>query len=180
MWLVIPYPKMGIVSLRGRHDANSRGPILDSWGEFGIITWEAIAKYASGQKAENCMLLFLLDCINRASQKTDSGFNFAQLIADCAAFAALVMLSYYQLAEGWSQPPTVRPPKLALNDPIIRVDDDIRLVLNQYADELVVAVPEQRICGAGWTISPHGRVASMNSAGIMRDSAARESRYFAR
>ena len=50
------------------------------------------------------------------------------------------MLSYYQLAElvaaAYSE-----APKITLNDPIIRVDDDIRLVLNQYADELVVAVP---------------------------------------
>ena len=82
-----PVPQNGHCFIAGSYDANSRGPILDSWGEFGIITWEAIAKYASGQSGE-LHAAFSLDCINRASQKTDSGFNFAQLIADCAAFAA--------------------------------------------------------------------------------------------
>jgi hypothetical protein len=79
-----PVPANGHCFISGSYDADI---ICDTWGEFGKITDAAVAKYASGQSGE-LHAAFSLDCINRASQKTDSGFNFAQLIADSAAFAA--------------------------------------------------------------------------------------------
>ena len=80
-------PQNGHCFIAGSYDANSRGPIIDTWGEFGIITWEAIAKYASSPGGE-LHAAFSLDCINRATQKTDSGFDFDQLLADSKALAA--------------------------------------------------------------------------------------------
>lgn len=78
-------PDNGHCFIAGSYDAHSRGPILDSWGEFGIITWDAIAKYASGPGGE-LHAAFSIDCINRASQKTDSGFDWDSLISNSAGF----------------------------------------------------------------------------------------------
>lgn len=76
-------PNNGHCFISGSYD---RLPIIDTWGEFGLITWEAIAKYASGPGGE-LHAAFSIDCINRATQKTDSGFAFEQLLADSAALA---------------------------------------------------------------------------------------------
>lgn len=74
-------PQNGHCFVAGSYDAM---PIIDTWGEFGKITWAAIAQYASGPAGE-LHAAFSVDCINRASQKTDSGFAFEQLLADSAA-----------------------------------------------------------------------------------------------
>lgn len=86
LWDVIgePVPQNGHCFIAGSYD---RMPLVDSWGEFGYITDAAVAKYASGPGGE-LHAAFSLDCINRASQKTDSGFAFEDLIADSKALGA--------------------------------------------------------------------------------------------
>jgi hypothetical protein len=56
----------------------------DTWGEFGYMTDAAVAKYASGPGGElHCC--FSMESINRASQKSDSGFAWEQILADSAS-----------------------------------------------------------------------------------------------
>lgn len=80
-----PDPNNGHCFISGSYDSNVRGVIIDSWGEFGFLTMDAIAKYASGPGGE-LHAAFSIDCINRASQKTDSGFAWEQLLADSGGF----------------------------------------------------------------------------------------------
>lgn len=83
-----PIPANGHCYISASYDANSRGVIIDPWGGcFGLMTMDAIAKYASGPGGE-LHVAFSEDCINRATQKTDSGFDFQALVADSLAFAA--------------------------------------------------------------------------------------------
>lgn len=76
---------LGHCFIAGSYDARPNGVIVDSWGEFGYMTMDAIAKYARGPGGE-LHAAFSVDCINRASQKTDGGFSFEQLISDSAGF----------------------------------------------------------------------------------------------
>lgn len=84
-----PNPNNGHCFISGSYDSGNvgkpRSVIVDSWGEFGLMTMEAIAMYASGQAGE-LHAAFSLDSINRATQKTDSGFDFETLLADSSAF----------------------------------------------------------------------------------------------
>lgn len=76
-----PVPANGHCFISGSYDADL---IIDTWGEFGKITDAAVAKYASGAGGElHCC--FSLDSINRATQKSDSGFDFETLLVDSAA-----------------------------------------------------------------------------------------------
>ena len=77
-------PANGHCFIAGSYDGPDK-VIIDTWGEFGYITDAAIAKYASGAGGE-LHACFSRDSINRATQKTDSGFDFATLLADSAAF----------------------------------------------------------------------------------------------
>jgi hypothetical protein len=77
-------PNNGHCFIAGSYDAGPNKIIIDTWGEFGYITDAAIAKYASSPGGE-LHAAFSMDCINRASQKSDSGFAFEQLLADSAA-----------------------------------------------------------------------------------------------
>jgi hypothetical protein len=76
-----PDPQNGHCFISGSYDKNL---IIDTWAIFLNMPDDAVAKYASGPGGElHCC--FSVDSINRATQKTDSGFDFAQLIADSAA-----------------------------------------------------------------------------------------------
>src|ERR1700735_2393072 len=58
------------------------------------------------------------------------------------------MLKYWELAERVAASYN-EAPKVALDNPIVRASDDIRLVLEQHGDELVVVVPGTTDL-AGW------------------------------
>lgn len=77
-----PVPDNGHCFIAGSYD---KEVIIDTWGMFGKMPDPAIAKYASGQSGE-LHACFSIDSINRATQKTDSGFNFETLLADSSAF----------------------------------------------------------------------------------------------
>lgn len=85
VWDVGPAnPQNGHCFIAGSYDAGPNKVIIDTWGMFGYMTDAAIAALASGPGGElHCA--FSIDSINRASQKTDSGFAFEQLLADSAA-----------------------------------------------------------------------------------------------
>lgn len=52
------------------------GVTIDSWGMFGTLTWDAIAKY--------CDVYAVLgaDILDQATQKAPNGFNWTQLLSD--------------------------------------------------------------------------------------------------
>lgn len=79
-----PNPNDGHCFVGGSYD---KEVIIDTWAIFLKMTDAAIAKYASSPGGE-LHVAFSLDSINRATQKTDSGFAFAELLADSAALAA--------------------------------------------------------------------------------------------
>lgn len=57
---------------------NDKGVFIDTWGEFGTMTWEAIAKYCASGVGELYTVL-APDWINQVTQKSPSGFDSAQL-----------------------------------------------------------------------------------------------------
>jgi hypothetical protein len=67
-------------------DYNEQGVIANSWGFFITITWEALAKYWSKSAGGEVYAVFSPDWLTRATEKSPSGFNAAQLAADLKAF----------------------------------------------------------------------------------------------
>ena len=65
---------------------NDNGVIVNSWGMMGIVTWEAVAKYATAPGGELHVALSA-DAIERASARAPNGFDVAALTADLKAMA---------------------------------------------------------------------------------------------
>lgn len=66
-------------------DYNEQGVIANSWGFFITITWEALGKYWSKSAGGEVYAVFSPDWLNRATEKSPSGFNAAQLATDLKA-----------------------------------------------------------------------------------------------
>lgn len=61
---------------------NSGGIVIDTWGMFGVITDQAIQKYATTAGSGELYTVVSLDGIAKATQKAPNGFDWEQLTAD--------------------------------------------------------------------------------------------------
>jgi hypothetical protein len=64
---------------------NNEGPVIDTWGLLGTITWEAVAAYAIQAAGGELYTILSSDSISKAAAKAPSGFDFTQLTADLQA-----------------------------------------------------------------------------------------------
>jgi hypothetical protein len=64
-----------------------QGVMIDTWGMIGIITWAAIAKYATSHGSGELYTVFGPDSLSKASAKCPAGFDATQLAADIQAYA---------------------------------------------------------------------------------------------
>lgn len=62
------------------------GIAISTWGMIGVITPAAVAKYATRPNGGQLFSVLSQDVINRATMKSASGFDYAQLQADMAAY----------------------------------------------------------------------------------------------
>jgi hypothetical protein len=67
-------------------DIDPAGIVIDTWGMRGILTWRAIAAYATPANGGECHVVFSHDAISRATQKAASGFSAASLQYDLTVF----------------------------------------------------------------------------------------------
>lgn len=58
---------------------NDEGVFIDTWGEFGTVTWEALAAYFSAAAGGELYTILGPDWINQATQKSPTGLDAAQL-----------------------------------------------------------------------------------------------------
>jgi len=65
---------------------NERGVIPDTWGMLGTITYRAIAEYATAGGSGELYAVISPEVIERATAKSPTGYDWAQLQADFAAF----------------------------------------------------------------------------------------------
>jgi hypothetical protein len=61
---------------------NPQGVVIDTWGMLGIMTWAAVAKYAS------CYTVLGVDIVEKITQKAPNGFNWTQLVSDIQSMGA--------------------------------------------------------------------------------------------
>ncbi len=66
-------------------DYNAIGVIVNSWGLFGQITWDAIEKYWGKSAGGEIYAVFSPDWLSKVTQRSPSGLDAAQLAADVAA-----------------------------------------------------------------------------------------------
>lgn len=64
----------------------AQGVIICTWGMLGVITWAAIAKYATTTGSGELYSVLTPQIIAKATAKAPNGFDFAQLTADFASF----------------------------------------------------------------------------------------------
>ena len=67
-------------------DIHPEGIVICSWGMRGLLTWAAAARYAIGINSGETYVVFGQDAINRATQKSASGFSAAALTYDLTIF----------------------------------------------------------------------------------------------
>jgi hypothetical protein len=75
-----PDPQNGHCVVGVGYTAN--GIAIDTWGMTGIMTYAAVAKYASEAAGGALYTVVSMDGINQATQKAPAGFDWSQLIAD--------------------------------------------------------------------------------------------------
>lgn len=63
-------------------DYTQAGLIVLTWGLWGVLTWDACAKYLAASDGGEFHVVLSHEIINRASAKAPSAFDFAQLQAD--------------------------------------------------------------------------------------------------
>jgi hypothetical protein len=61
---------------------DDKGPMIDTWGMPGWITWKAAARYAVPSQGGQLYALLSPDMIARAKAKSPAGLDWAQLVAD--------------------------------------------------------------------------------------------------
>jgi hypothetical protein len=66
----------------------AQGVLIDTWGMIGVITWAAIAKYATSVGSGELYTVFSQDSMVRATEKAPNGFDATQLLADIQAYDA--------------------------------------------------------------------------------------------
>ena len=66
-------------------DYNKNGITILSWGMYGVITWSAVAKYLTPSGNGEMHVPLTQEIIAKATQKTPTGLNWAQLLSDIAA-----------------------------------------------------------------------------------------------
>ncbi len=66
-------------------DYDSVGVIVNSWGLFGRITWDAVARYWAKAARGEVYAVFSPDWLAKATQESPSGLDAAQLAQDVAA-----------------------------------------------------------------------------------------------
>lgn len=62
------------------------GVTIDTWGEFGTLTYAALTQYCNPQAGGGCYAVVSIDSINQGTQKASNGFDWSQLQADIASF----------------------------------------------------------------------------------------------
>lgn len=65
----------------------SLGVAIATWGMIGVITPRAIAKYAGGGSGGQLFSVLSQDSFSRATARSASGFDYAQLQTDMAAYS---------------------------------------------------------------------------------------------
>lgn len=65
---------------------NAQGVIIDSWGMLGVITWAAIAAYATTTGAGELYAVLSPQVIGKAQAKAPNGFDWEALQSDFAGF----------------------------------------------------------------------------------------------
>jgi len=63
---------------------NAHGVLISTWGMIGLMTWEAVAKYAVQSAGGDLYAVISKDGVARASGKGASGMDWAQLLDDFA------------------------------------------------------------------------------------------------
>ena len=61
---------------------SKQGVTIATWGMTGLMTDQAIAKYATHTAGGELYTVISQDAINKASQKAPNGFDWSQLVAD--------------------------------------------------------------------------------------------------
>ena len=69
---------------------NATGVIIDTWAEFGTVTWAAVAKYAASSAQGELYVLLTPDIIAKATAKAPNGFDWPTLVADFNALGGNV------------------------------------------------------------------------------------------
>ena len=59
-----------------------QGVIISTWGMLGLITWAAVAKYATPISGGELHVAFSPDMLARATGRAPTGFDFSQLASD--------------------------------------------------------------------------------------------------
>jgi hypothetical protein len=67
---------------------SDEGVLIDTWGMLGVMTWAALAKYASPSSNGSLATLLSPDSIIAASKKSPIGFDMSQLLIDINSIAA--------------------------------------------------------------------------------------------
>ena len=64
------------------YDCDADGVYVMTWGMWGKMPWAAVKKYFAEANGGSLNIILTQDIINKASQKTVTGFDFTQLQAD--------------------------------------------------------------------------------------------------
>jgi hypothetical protein len=84
-----PNPKNGhcFISAKGNI---AEGVSIDTWGMSGLVTWAAVAAYASHVAGGDLFTVLTPEIVSRAIGNAPNGFNWGQLLADFDAIGGKV------------------------------------------------------------------------------------------
>jgi hypothetical protein len=68
----------------------SEGVSIDTWGMSGLVTWAAVAAYASHGAGGDLFVVLTPEIVSRAIGRAPNGFAWGQLLADFAAIGGKV------------------------------------------------------------------------------------------
>ncbi len=84
VWGVAEAPNAGNGHCTSWFDYNETGVIMNTWGLFATVTWDAVAKYWAASVGGEIYAVFGDDWLIPAVNAAPNGINAAQLAADCA------------------------------------------------------------------------------------------------
>ena len=68
----------------------AEGPVINTWGMSGLITWAAVAAYATQGAGGQLFAVVTPEIVSRAIGKAPNGFNWPQLVADFRAIGGRI------------------------------------------------------------------------------------------
>ena len=77
-----PNPDNGHCFMAADYDDNNNGPLVDTWGLLGTLSWEAIEKYGIRSAGGEVHCVISHDMLVAGTQKAPNGFDWVSLVND--------------------------------------------------------------------------------------------------